>query len=72
MYTDYPFESLGDTEGEESPIRDIKILGYDGDKYCKIEVSGIHEWIKTGYIYKEERRFNPNINDNIDFDEFKI
>ena len=50
--TDYPFELLGDKAGEEAPIRQITVISYDGDKYCKIRVEGINENIKRGYIYQ--------------------
>ena len=71
-YTDHPFTSLGDTENCIAPIRRIKLIQYDGDKYCKVAYGSAEEWIKTGYIYKDRRRFNPEISDNIDFSEFKI
>lgn len=51
-YTDYPFESLGDAPSERAPIREIKVISYDGNKYCSILVEGKMENIKGGYIYK--------------------
>lgn len=61
-YTDYPFTSLGDTKGKIAPIREIKILEYDGDKYCVVRVLGTTavESIKYGYIYKNKVRNNQN------------
>jgi hypothetical protein len=56
-WTDYPFKRLGDTENQEAPVRSIKIIDYDGNLYVKIKVSGIVEWIKSGYIYTEEGRY---------------
>jgi hypothetical protein len=60
--TDYPILKLGDVPHELAPMRDVKILDYDGDKYCKVEViptffdkkpkAKIIEFIKSGYIYK--------------------
>lgn len=50
-YTDYPILELGDISGEEAPIREVKILYYDGDKRCKVIVEGVQEEIKTGYLY---------------------
>lgn len=50
-YTDYPILALGDISGEEAPIREVKILYYDGDKRCKVIVQGVEEEIKTGYLY---------------------
>ena len=52
-FTDYPFESLGDTDGEEAPIRQVEVLYYDGDKRCGIVVKGLVEEVKTGYLYTE-------------------
>lgn len=50
-YTDYPILELGDKLGEDAPIREVKILYYDGDKRCKVIVEGVQEEIKTGYLY---------------------
>ena len=52
-YTDYPILELGDIAGEEAPIREVKILYYDGDKRCKVIVQGLEEEIKTGYLYTD-------------------
>lgn len=56
-WTDYPFTWLGDTEGEEAPVREIEVLSYDGDKYCRIRVCGGEDEIKAGYIYQREGRY---------------
>ncbi len=50
-YTDYPFVWLGDKEYEKAPIREIEVVSYDGDKYCRIIVEGKETSIKAGYIY---------------------
>jgi hypothetical protein len=55
-YTDYPFKVLGDTPGAIAPIRKIKVLAYDRDKYCMIKVDGYYEEIKAGYIYLQPGR----------------
>ena len=55
-WTDYPFTNLGDIAGEMAPIRPIKVISYDRNKYCKIEVCGIFEEIKCGYIYARPGR----------------
>lgn len=55
-WTDYLFEQLGDTTGKKAPVREIEVVSYDGDKYCKIEVSGVETEIKAGYIYQREGR----------------
>ncbi|WP_391560676.1 hypothetical protein [Robertmurraya sp.] len=57
-FTDYPILELGDISGEEAPIREVKILHYDGDKRCKVIVEGVQEEIKTGYLYKAPARYD--------------
>ncbi len=52
-YTDYPFTELGDTPGCSAPIREVKILSYDGDKYCIVEINGHELTVKAGYIFKK-------------------
>ena len=54
LYTDYPFIALGDKPNKIAPIRELKLLSYDGDKYCKIEIGGKTFEIKAGYIYKKK------------------
>ena len=56
-WTDYPFELLGDTAGKEAPVREIEVLSYDGDKYCRIKVCGAEDEIKSGYIYQHSGRY---------------
>jgi len=64
-YTDYPFTELGDTAGEEAPIRKCKILTWDRNKYCDIlvyfvdkdgDLRGHINNIKQFYLYKNEAR----------------
>lgn len=55
-WTDYPFTWLGDVAGKEAPIREIKVVSYDGDKYCHIKVSGGEDSIKRCYVYQEPGR----------------
>lgn len=54
-WTDYPFTALGDASGKLAPIRRIKLLSYDGDKYCKILLvaENVEAEIKAGYIYNK-------------------
>ena len=65
LYTDYPFIDLGDEAGKEAPVRVVKAISFDGDKYVKVIVEGTHQEIKAGYIYTEYGRcgevpaFNP-------------
>lgn len=56
FWTDYPIEALGDIPNKIAPVREVTVLSYDGDKYCKVLVEGAHEEIKRGYIYKERGR----------------
>jgi len=55
-YTDYPIERLGDIPHQLAPIRRVKVLSYDRDKYCIIKVEGRYEEIKSGYIYMQPGR----------------
>ena len=41
-WTDYPFEYLQDEAGKKAPVREVEVLSYDGDKYCRVRVCG-HE-----------------------------
>lgn len=55
-YTDYPiFEK---ERGKKAPIREIKVLHYDGDKYCRVEYQDRLFTIKTGYINPKPERLN--------------
>ena len=56
-WTDYPFTWLGDEAGKQAPVREIEVLSYDGDKYCRIRVCGGEDEIKAGYIYQHEGRY---------------
>lgn len=56
-WTDYPFTWLGDMAGKEAPVREIEVLSYDDDKYCRIEVCGGEDEIKAGYVYQRKGRY---------------
>ncbi len=59
MWTDYPFEELGDICGQEAPIRECRLIDYDGDKYCTITIGNDQEHhIKRCYVYDSRRRLN--------------
>lgn len=45
-WTDCPFTQLGDVSGMEAPVREIEIVSYDDDKYCRIKVHGVTAEIK--------------------------
>ena len=66
-WTDYPIEELGDAPGKEAPIRECEVLGWDGDKYATVIVSGVRTSFKAGYIYTKPGRCGsvPGINRNI-------
>ena len=55
-YTDYPFTELGDIPNTEAPIRKCVVIGYDGNKYCRIAIEGRVTEVKAGYLYKEPGR----------------
>ena len=52
-WTDYPITDIGDIPNKEAPIRKCKVLKYDGNKYCLVEVKGVKQLqtIKAGYLY---------------------
>lgn len=50
-WTDYPIVELGDTPGQEAPIREVTVLGWDGNKYAEVEVEGVRTSFKAGYLY---------------------
>ncbi len=52
-FTDYPIVELCDAPGLVAPIREVRILSYDGNKYCVVLVEGITTEIKSGYLYWE-------------------
>lgn len=57
IYTDYSFViQLGDKPRQQAPIREVKILAYDGNKYVTIEVEGWLADVKFGYLYYEPKR----------------
>ena len=51
LWTDHPIIALGDKPGEEAPVRQVRLLEYDGNKYCRILVDGVEVEIKAGYLY---------------------
>lgn len=55
-FTDYPFRFLGDTPGQEAPVRPITVLYFDGSKYCGVKVAGHTTEIKAGYIYQKRTK----------------
>lgn len=59
-FTDYPFTAIGDNAGEPAPFRNVRVISYDGRKYCEIiveyknsddETCYHYDTIKCGYVY---------------------
>jgi len=57
VFTDYPFEELGDEAFKEAPVREVEVLSYDGDKYCRVLFDGRELEVKSGYLYVSPGRF---------------
>lgn len=58
-WTDYPIATLGDIPNHPAPIRRVKVIGYDGDKYIDVEVLGeigVTAQFKRGYLYSQPGR----------------
>lgn len=55
-FSDYPLKELDPDPQAEIPIRKVRILEYDGDKWCKVEVidEGIIVNLKYLYLYETE------------------
>lgn len=60
LYTDYPIEELGDIPGEEAPVRECVLTGYDHDKYVNVTVGGVEASFKRGYLYVGEGRYGEH------------
>jgi hypothetical protein len=58
-FTDYPIAELGDLPGKCAPVRAVRAISYDSDKYVVVEVQGkgIRVSIKRGYIYRKRQRY---------------
>jgi hypothetical protein len=70
-WTDYPITEFGDPVQkcvidpyQEAPVREVTMLEFDGDKYCKVLVNGIIKEIKAGYIYTSPQRIR--VSDSFD------
>jgi hypothetical protein len=55
-WTDYPIAALGDEPYKDAPIRKVRVLAYDRNKYCAVEVGGFRISIKAGYLYTRPAR----------------
>ena len=58
-YTDYPIIELGDKPWQKAPMRECRVLGYDGNKYCRVVVEGVELEIKSGYVYEGKGELLP-------------
>jgi hypothetical protein len=55
-WTDYPFPELGDMPGMQAPVRECRVLTYDWNKYCLIEIGGEELTVKLCYVYRKPGR----------------
>ena len=57
-WTDYPFVQLGDISGKKAPIRRVKVISFDNNKYAGIEILGygVLSSVKAGYLYSQPGR----------------
>lgn len=53
-FTEYPL--FPDEFGREAPIREVKPLAYDGDKYVYVAFEGAQYSFKAGYLYSKPFR----------------
>ena len=54
-YTDYPIFGL-DIPHQRAPIRRVRVLSYDGNKYCWVKWHGFLFEVKYGYIFDKPGR----------------
>lgn len=56
-WTDYPFKELGDIPYQKAPIRRVRVLSYDMNKYATIQLpDGQVSSVKWGYLYSQPGR----------------
>lgn len=57
-WTDYPISEIGDIPYKEAPIRRIRVISFDNDKYAKVEILGyaVTVEIKRCYLYSKRGR----------------
>lgn len=55
VWTDYPL--LPDEAGKRAPIRRVRALGWDGNRYALIRWGGRIWELKAGYLYSKPGRF---------------
>lgn len=59
-WTDYPLLHLGDKPNEPAPVRQVTVIGYDGDKCCDVLVGTVELQLKCGYLYTKPQRMTSN------------
>ena len=57
-WTDYPFEELGDIAYQPAPLRRVRVISYDGNKYATIAIKGteVVTTVKWFYLYRAPGR----------------
>lgn len=63
-WTDYPFVELGDVAGKTAPIRHVRVISFDNNKYARVSLigtGGVDRWdvecfVKAGYLYSKPGR----------------
>ena len=50
-FTDYPLNELGDIPHQQAPVRKVKLLDFDGDKWCKVMVEDEDVVVDIKYFY---------------------
>ena len=54
-WTDYPLPGI-DEAYKLAPIRQVEVIDYDHDKYCKVVFDGNEHEIKRGYLFSRKGR----------------
>jgi hypothetical protein len=66
-WTDYPFIDLGDEPGKEAPIRRVRVMDYDGDKYVTVGFIGLEPKVGHKVIFDPKvfthRHYVPHYDD---------
>jgi hypothetical protein len=55
-FTDYPFVELGDIPFSDADIREIDVISFDSNKYCKINYQNQPLEVKCCYLYTKPGR----------------
>jgi hypothetical protein len=52
-FTDCAFVELKDTPNKPAPLRKVKLIDFDGDKWCKVQIDDIIAEVKYFYLYAD-------------------